>query len=195
MSEHPEAWHFFPCSMSDDQAFIYLNTGIVDAIDEVLCTIIAPWNPEARRHQWTYHCTSPQGYRVWRRVWRMGDADPEAKEVGWVAPMIFDSGLADTKDGFRESSVLPLRLTLSRRRRRFAVHQRRRLRLRVKRGHETLDIFGKSSVLPDSLTSTSLARRCGCCESETARRRGFRLEGRCSLWAFRCRRLRRRSCR
>lgn len=28
-----DEWHFFPCSMGDDQAFIFLNTGIADAID------------------------------------------------------------------------------------------------------------------------------------------------------------------
>lgn len=32
MTESNDKWHFFPCLMGDDQAFIYLNTGISDKI-------------------------------------------------------------------------------------------------------------------------------------------------------------------
>lgn len=32
MAEATDQWHFFPCSMGKDQAFIYLNTGISDTI-------------------------------------------------------------------------------------------------------------------------------------------------------------------
>ncbi len=32
MSEMTDRWHFFPCLMGDNQAFIYLNTGISDTI-------------------------------------------------------------------------------------------------------------------------------------------------------------------